>query len=131
MSHKKSRGRCPFPKCRRRDEHDGEHTVKAKKRGNTHKNRHKLTPEMEAKKWQPGQSGNPNGRPKNDCAKQIAQAIFEQNPEAIAKAYLKLLKRGSLGAFALLSERAYGKVPQPIVGGGEGSDPINVHLDFK
>ena len=31
---------------------------------NTHNNKHRLTPKMEAHKWQKGKSGNPNGRPK-------------------------------------------------------------------
>lgn len=84
---------------------------------------------MEAKKWQPGQSGNPGGRPKHDFAGELARAIFEKNGPAIEKAYLKLLKCGSLGAFQVLSERGYGKVPQPIVGGGDGSDPVVVKID--
>jgi hypothetical protein len=103
----KKHSKCPFPKCRRRAEHDGDHSPQ-----NRRKNRRKpkLTPEMEARKWKPGQSGNPGGRPKRDVASEIAAAIFENNAEAIGKAYLKLLKRGSLGAFSLLSDRAFGKV---------------------
>jgi hypothetical protein len=122
----KKHSKCPFPKCRRRAEHDGDHSPQ-----NTRKNRRKpkLTPEMEARKWKPGESGNPGGRPKRDVASEIAAAIFENNAEAIGKAYLKLLKRGSLGAFSLLSDRAFGKVAQPLVGGGEGTPPISVKID--
>lgn len=122
-SKKKARQRCPFPKCKRYAEHDGEHSLKTVKRTVNAKSLANLKP------FQPGQSGNAGGRPKNDVAKEIAQAIFEENVSEIKKAYLKLLKRGSLGAFALLSDRAYNKIPQPLVGGGEGADPIVVKID--
>lgn len=124
---KKSRSACPFPKCRRRAEHDGDHSLRTAKRTGRKVSAKSLA--NLAPPFQPGQSGNPGGRPKNDMAKEIAQAIFEENVPAIKKAYLKLLKRGSLGAFELLSNRAYNKVAQPLVGGGEGSDPIVVKID--
>jgi hypothetical protein len=123
VAKKKARQRCPFPKCRRFAEHDGDHSLKTKSKTVNPKSLANLKP------FQPGQSGNPGGRPKRDVASEIAAAIFEQNAEAIGKAYLKLLKRGSLGAFSLLSDRAFGKVAQPLVGGGEGANPIVVKID--
>jgi hypothetical protein len=126
-SKKKARQRCPFPKCRRFAEHDGEHSLRTAKRTARKINAKSLANLKPP--FQPGQSGNPGGRPKRDVASEIAAAIFEQNAEAIGKAYLKLLKRGSLGAFSLLSDRAFGKVAQPLVGGGEGSAPILVKMD--
>lgn len=72
----------------------------------------KLTPEMEIRKWKPGQSGNPSGRPKNDIAQQIAAAIFSQNPELIYQAFSQALKKGNAYAFQVLSERAYGKLKE-------------------
>jgi len=119
----KKRSRCPFPKCRRYAEHDAEHSLRTVKRTVNPKSLANLKP------FQPGQSGNPGGRPKRDISAEIAAAIFEQNAEVIGEAYLRLLKRGSLGAFALLSDRAYGKVAQPIVGGGKDSVPIIVKID--
>lgn len=65
-------------------------------------------------KFKPGQSGNPGGRPKRDFAAEIAQAVFEKNPEIVYTAMLKSLRKGSAGAFAVLAERGYGKSPQPI-----------------
>lgn len=45
--------------------------------------------------WKPGQSGNPNGRPKRDMAAEIAKAIFENNAEMIYAAYTKMLRKGN------------------------------------
>ena len=103
---------------------------KAAKPANTQK-KHALTPAMEARKWKPGQSGNPNGRPKRDAASEIAQAIFENNRELIYKVMLKSLRKGSAGAFAVLAERGYGKTPQPIRGEGEdGAILHKVEVEF-
>ena len=50
-------------------------------------------------RWQPGKSANPGGVPKHDIAKEVAQAIFLNNPEMIYKAFCKILKRGNAYAF--------------------------------
>jgi hypothetical protein len=74
-----------------------------------------------ATQFKPGQSGNPGGRPKNDLAKEIAQAIFENEPEAIYKAFRKALLRGNAYTFKKLTERAFGKIKDAHVHtGGEG-----------
>jgi hypothetical protein len=62
--------------------------------------------------WKPGQSGNPSGRPKHDLAAEIARAIFEQNAEALYKAYCKAALKGNAYAFKELADRAYGKVKE-------------------
>jgi hypothetical protein len=67
-----------------------------------------------------GQSGNPGGRPKNDKAKEIAQAIFEGNEEAIYKAFGKALLKGNAYAFDVLANRAFGKLTDKMkLEGGE------------
>lgn len=48
-----------------------------------------------ATQFKPGQSGNPGGRPKNDAAKEIAQAIFENHPDEIYKAFRKALLKST------------------------------------
>ncbi len=65
-------------------------------------------------RWKPGQSGNPGGRPKKDIASEIAQRVFEENPEAIYKAMLKALLKGDPEVFAVLADRAFGKSTQKI-----------------
>lgn len=60
--------------------------------------------------WQPGQSGNPNGRPKHDLAAEMARAVFENNGPALYAAFTKALKRGNAYAFKELADRAYGKL---------------------
>ena len=73
------------------------------------------SPEVgKATRWKPGHSGNPGGRPKRDVASEIAQAIFEENPEAIYRAMLKTLKRGNPKVFSVLADRGFGKLKETI-----------------
>jgi hypothetical protein len=64
--------------------------------------------------WEPGQSGNPGGRVKNDMAAEISRAIFENNPKLVYKAYVKALSKGSGFTFQVLSDRAYGKLKEQV-----------------
>ena len=64
------------------------------------------------KPWPKGVSGNPGGRPKNDIAAEIARAIFENNREALYRAYRKAAMRGNAYAFKELADRAYGKLKE-------------------
>ena len=63
-------------------------------------------------RWQKGQSGNPSGRPKHDMAREIAQAVFENNPEAVYKAMAKALTKGNAYVFKELAERGFGKLKE-------------------
>ncbi len=62
------------------------------------------------KPWEPGQSGNPGGGPKKDIAAEIAQRVFEENTDAIYRAILKALLKGDPKVFAVLADRAFGKL---------------------
>jgi hypothetical protein len=66
------------------------------------------------KPWPKGVSGNPAGRPKNDISVQIAQAVFENNPEAIYQGMVRALKKGDARVFKVLADRAYGKVKEQV-----------------
>ena len=66
------------------------------------------------KPWPKGVSGNLAGRPENDVAREIAQAVFEQNPEAIYKALVRKLLKGDAHLFKQLADRAYGKVTNTV-----------------
>jgi len=63
-------------------------------------------------RYKPGQSGHPGGRPKNDIAREIAQAVFENNPEAVYKAMAKALTKGNAYVFKELAERGFGKLKE-------------------
>ncbi len=66
------------------------------------------------KPWDPGQSGNPGGRPKKDIEAEIAQRVFEENADAIYRAMLKALLKGDPEVFAVLADRAYGKLTRKV-----------------
>jgi hypothetical protein len=50
--------------------------------------------------------------PKHDLAKEIAKAIFENDPDMIYKAFRKALARGNAYSFQVLADRAYGKLKE-------------------
>ena len=66
------------------------------------------------KPWKPGQSGNPGGRRKEDIDPEIARRVFEENADAIYQAILKALLKGDPEVFAVLADRAYGKLTQKV-----------------
>lgn len=88
--------------------------------------------ESNSEKWErlkpyqfkPGQSGNPNGRPKKDAAQDIARRIFENNPEAVYTALGKALLKGNAYAFKELAERAYGKLTEKRELTGANGGPV-------
>ena len=74
---------------------------------------------MEGRKWKPGESGNPSGRPKKKPITDIHERILS-NPEhlaAIELATVNALKKGNM-AFVLqlreVTDRIEGKITQPI-----------------
>ena len=60
--------------------------------------------------WKPGQSGNPGGRPQHDLVAEIARACFENNAEALYRAFSKAVLRGNAYAFKELADQAFGKI---------------------
>jgi hypothetical protein len=77
---------------------------KAKQRGATR---------IKAWQWRPGQSGNPSGK-RNDLAAEIARAVFENNAEALYRAFCKTAMKGNAYAFKELADRAYGRMKETI-----------------
>ena len=62
-------------------------------RQNMHLNTRKLTPEMEGRKWQPGQSGNPGGRPKTrHISEALRRALEEGDAKRLAEVLLNRAK---------------------------------------
>jgi hypothetical protein len=78
-------------------------------------------------KWKPGQSGNPNGRPKKlpDLDKLMAEVLGpnkngRDGMEVIIEAMLKKAAKGDVRAAELLLNRGYGKAKQFISMNHEG-----------
>lgn len=90
---------------------------------NTPRNTRKLTPEMEARKWKPGQpSPNPRGRPRTKLlseAYRIVLADLEERgdrsvAETIAQAMARKAMKGSISAARELADRTEGKAVQAV-----------------
>ena len=83
-----------------------------------------MPPKIAPWQFKPGQSGNPGGRVKNDVAREIAKAIFENNAEGLYQAYAKAALRGNAYCFKELSDRAFGKLKEEHQLTGADSGPI-------
>jgi hypothetical protein len=97
---------------------------KAKKPGHRHPNSlaNLVAP------WKPGQTGNPNGRPK-DVAGELSRAAFENNKQEIYKAIVEKLLAGDAYAFSVHSDRGYGKLKQGFIHtGDEGGGPVKASI---
>ena len=98
-------------------------------------NRRKLTPEMEARKWRPGQSGNPGGRPKKtkltDAYRQILEELVPGDPEGrtyaqlIAWEMVKSALKGRSDAAREIGDRTEGRARQAIDLGGGSENPLS------
>lgn len=74
-----------------------------------------------------GQSGNPGGRTKIDPrVKEMFQAKGEDAFHVIANLLTSEDEKVRLSAAQTLLDRAYGKVPTPVVGGDEDESPMRI-----
>ena len=119
---------------------DSEQDVAANTQGNT-PYVPKLTPEMEARKWKPGESGNMSGRPKrkpltdayaalldkpipSDMARQLKLDESTTYAQVIAMSLVREAVKGKVNAAAEVADRVEGKITQPISGPDGG--PIGI-----
>jgi hypothetical protein len=75
--------------------------------------------------FQPGQSGNPGGRPKENAEiKALARAHGKKAIEKLAAMLDSDDERIVTGAAQALLDRGFGKPSQAIVGGDEDDNPV-------
>lgn len=89
-------------------------------------------------RFQPGQSGNPNGRPKgSNLTRLIKDALESPSPvkgeprsegEVIVSVLIRKARTGNLKATEILLDRMEGKARQPIELGGMDGQPITVSI---
>jgi len=86
--------------------------------------------------FEPGQSGNPGGRPKNKPFKEalLIEALAaergdpcEAKPGSLRWNARKLLELGEVPAIKEIADRLDGKVPQAVVGDDE-ADPVRLAI---
>ncbi len=92
------------------------------------------------KKFPPGTSGNPNGRPK---LTRLSEALREQLAEAmpgasestiaeeIAKTLIRLALSGDIAAIKECFDRAEGKAPINLDVGGKDGEPMLITFSFN
>lgn len=87
---------------------------------------------MVGRPFQPGQSGNPNGRPKSKPFREAIQRALEEAGDdkkalqAVATALVGKAMMGDVPAIKELADRMDGKVAQAIIGGEEDDPEIKV-----
>lgn len=90
---------------------------------NTPENKGELPEAFRAAQWKPGQSGNPNGRPKKKPITEMLIALFDNQGDEIKAQMLKVFTGKSGMAKVMLlreaAERLEGKVTQQVEHSGE------------
>jgi hypothetical protein len=77
--------------------------------------------------FQPGQSGNPGGRPKENAeVKALARAHGRKAIEKLALLLDSADERIQIGAAQALLDRGFGKPAQAITGGDDEDNPVKV-----
>lgn len=85
--------------------------------------------------WQPGQSGNPGGRPKKKPITEAYEKLLEDPAVAaeMAKAMFDVIRargKGTVLAAKELTDRVEGRVIESVEHTGEGGGPVKFSLEI-
>ena len=75
--------------------------------------------------WKPGQSGNPNGRPKK-ITDALNHVVTKKRARNMANAIVAQAEEGNVMAFQEVANRIEGKIPQSI--SGEDGGPLEIAI---
>lgn len=87
---------------------------------------------MVGRPFQPGQSGNPGGRPKEKAFRMALKAEIEAHPNTLPEIARKLIgkcRKGDLAAIREFADRIDGRVPQAIVGDDDHPPVVPEYTD--
>lgn len=84
-------------------------------------------------RFKPGQSGNPNGRPKGSSITPRLKRIIEENngeiADALVKSAIKNALKGDFRFWNAIMERVEGKVADRIQHSGDGGGPLKITIE--
>lgn len=86
--------------------------------------------ENKGHRWQPGESGNPNGRPpKGTAITDVMRQMLEEKPEikrALMSKLLEMAIKGDLAAIREVIDRMDGRAKQSVELSGDEQNPLVV-----
>lgn len=88
--------------------------------------------------FQPGESGNPGGRPKGESFTSLLRELLDTKHKrapnwraAVAAKAIDLAAKGDLDAIKWIADRTDGKVADRQVVAGDGEHPVRVEVTYR
>lgn len=82
------------------------------------------------RRFQPGQSGNPGGRPKDFLSRLLRETTSDEDARTVVETLRSFAKAGKIEHIREFWDRFEGKVPQPQQVGGDPDAPVRVVIEY-